>query len=137
MYCYHFFSLFSIVCIFYMILIFFSCYRGVFFSVSLKWATIQAKKICVFTVTCWKENRVGRSDLFFFLNIVFLLKFSEFGSQELLFVIFLCLLTILNTHLLLLLMKLSHLVPEKDKISKILKIFKNFPIKSSRVGVKK
>jgi hypothetical protein len=28
---------------------------------------------------------------------------------------------------------ISHLVPEKDKISKVLKIFKNFPIKSFRV----
>ena len=36
-------------------------------------------------------------------------------------------------------MILSHdhdLIPEKDKISKILKIFKNFPVKSFRVGVK-
>ena len=44
-----------------------------------------------------KKNRVGRSDLFFFFNIFFILKFSEFGFQELLFVIYLCLLTILNT----------------------------------------
>jgi hypothetical protein len=34
-------------------------------------------------------------------------------------------------------MILSHLVPEKDKISKILRIFKKIPIKSVRVGVKK
>jgi hypothetical protein len=34
-------------------------------------------------------------------------------------------------------MILFHFVPEKDKISKKLKIFKNFPIKSFRVGVEK
>ena len=45
-----------------------------------------------------EKSRVGRSATTFFLLIFFLiLKFSEFGSQELLFVIFLCLLTILNT----------------------------------------
>ena len=44
-----------------------------------------------------KKNRVGRSDLFFFFIFFFILKFSEFGFQELLFVIFSCLLTILNT----------------------------------------
>ena len=47
-----------------------------------------------------KKNRVGRSDLlllFFFIHIFFILKFSEFGFQELLFVIYMCLLTILNT----------------------------------------
>ena len=44
------------------------------------------------------EKKLGRSVGFiFFFNIFFILKFSEFGSQELLFVIFLCLLTILNT----------------------------------------
>jgi hypothetical protein len=40
----------------------------------------------------------GRSDLWFFLYEFFLiLQFSEFGFQELLFVIFLYLLTVLNT----------------------------------------
>jgi hypothetical protein len=41
------------------------------------------------------------------------------------------------THFQILLMILFHLAAEKDKISKIIKIFKNFPIQSFRVGVKK
>jgi ACT domain-containing protein len=51
--------------------------------------------MCMFTVTFRKKIRVGRSD--FFKYFFFILKYSEFGFLELLFVIFLHLLTALNT----------------------------------------
>jgi cell division protein FtsW (lipid II flippase) len=55
--------------------------------------------------------RVGRLDLFFFFNIFFILQFSEFGFKELLIVIFLYLLTVLNT--------LSTVIQSSRKLSKL------------------
>jgi hypothetical protein len=55
------------------------------------------KKISVFTVTCGKKiGSVGRI-YFFCLIFFFILKFSEFGFLESLFVMFLYSLTVLNT----------------------------------------
>jgi hypothetical protein len=56
----------------------------------------KAKKKYVCLLSLAEKNRVSRSDVFF-LNIFFILKFCEFGFLELLFVIFLYLLTVLNT----------------------------------------
>jgi hypothetical protein len=64
--------------------------------ISLRDHEAKKKNMCVYCHLL-KKNRVGRSDLSFFFNIFFILKFSEFGILELLFVMFLYLLTVLNT----------------------------------------
>ena len=70
---------------------------------------------------------------FMVFNIFFILKFSEFGFQELLFVIFLCLLSILNTFTTV----IDEIIPFGSRKRQNFQYSKNFPIKSSRVGMKK
>jgi hypothetical protein len=61
------------------------------------------------------------------------LKFSEFGFLELLFVMFLYLLTVLNT----LSTVNDDIIPFGSRKRQNFPDIKNFPIKSFRVGVKK
>jgi hypothetical protein len=87
--------------------------------------------VCLLSLA--EKNRVSRSVGFIiiFFKYFFILQFSEFGFSELSFVIFLYLLTVLNT----LSTVINDIIPFGSRGRQNLKDIKNFLIKSCMVGV--